>query len=210
MKRNIAKALTIIAVLLMIIGFAPWFRTVTKLVDTGYHGFGVDLRGRVYIGKDDCIRVYQDGALADTIQLRDYRYYWMTVEKEHIVIAGSRIETYTLQGERVSEKPDYYSDTYDAMREKHASVTVNGIKYTIQSRGFGQTIVDDGGVIHYQTPREEWIGRIGCATFSIGYWILIIMYLAKEGLFRQLWDKLRQLFDRALGLYQRIRDGETL
>ena len=199
MDRWMRKAIQIIAICLMIISAFPFFLTITECIDTGYHGFGVDSQGQLYLGKRSCIRVYLDGALVDTIKLPDYRYYWMTVEKDHIVIAGdSVIETYTLQWELVSEESDYSADAYDAMREKHTSVTVSGTKYTIQSQGFEQTIVDDNGMIHYRTPRDERFGRMGCTIFGFSYWSWVITYFANKGLFQQLRDKV-------LGLYHRIR-----
>ena len=126
MKIDICKIIRITAILLMILCCIPWLLTTHEVIDTGYHGYGVDSQGKVYLGKHSCIRIYQNGALLDTIQLPDYRYYWMTVEKDQIVIAGdSNIKTYTLQFELVLKQSVSSADTYHAMRDDHTSVTVN-------------------------------------------------------------------------------------
>lgn len=200
------KIIRITSILLMILCCLPWLLTTFELIDTGYHGFGVDFQGTVYLGKHSCIRVYLDGALVGTIQLPDYRYYWMTVENDYIVIAGdSNVEKYTLQWELVSKESVYSTYTYHTMRDNHASVTVNNTNYTIQRRWFQQTIVDENGVVHYVTPKQEIIGSIGCSIFSISLWCLIIMHFAKEGLLEVLRDKLRFLLKKATNSYLKIR-----
>lgn len=195
MRNNIRKFIQIISIVFIIIGCVPWFLTVTECIDTGYHGFGVDSLGKVYLGKNSCICVYQDGVLLDIIQLPKYRYYWMTVEDEYIVIASdSKIETYTLQWSLVSEKSDYSADVYHSMRENHDSVTVNGIKYSIQSYWIQQTILDENGEVHYQTPRKEIAGSIGCSMFGVGLFCLIVIEFANAGLLQQLRDNLLEFY----------------
>lgn len=204
MKIDICKITRVTAILLTILCCIPWLLTTLEVIDTGYHGFGVDSQGKVYLGKHSCIRIYQNEALLDTIQLPDYRYYWMTIENDHIVIAGdSNVEKYTLQWELVSKESVYSTDTYHTMRDNHASVAVNNTNYTIQRRWFQQTIVDENGVIHYATPKQEVIGSIGCSIFGISLWCLIIMRFAKEGLFEQLLDKLQHLREKTTHFYSK-------
>lgn len=206
MKIDICKIIRVTAILLTILCCIPWLLTTLEVIDTGYHGFGVDSQGKVYLGKHSCIRIYQNEALLDTIQLPDYRYYWMTIENDHIVIAGdSNVKKYTLQWELVSKESVYSTDTYHTMRDNHASVAVNNTNYTIQRRWFQQTIVDENGVIHYATPKQEVIGSIGCSIFGISLWCLIIMHFAKEGLFEQLLDKLQHLREKTTHFYSKLR-----
>lgn len=122
------------------------------------HGFGVDSKGYVYIGKDGQIEVFEDGQMIRSIKLPPHRAYYFTVQADDTILFSNSDFYYVLDlnGDVLSKKPEFESQIFNHLKMQREVVTENQIRYFYQNIFGCEIVKNNDGKIVYQTSLKNY------------------------------------------------------
>ena len=125
------------------------------VVSVSFHGFGVDSSGRMYIGEDGKIVVFENGQAVDTIDKYTDRGYVFTITEEDTLLLSTASFVYEMDisGSDIIEKyADEGTKTYNALnRNKYEFITKDGQHYSAKNI-LGFLTIYKGETLVYHMP----------------------------------------------------------
>lgn len=138
---------------------------ITGAVSASYHGFAVDSKGVLYIGKDTQIEKYVDHKLISAIRspLTSRGYMFTIVDGDTIKLTtSSNVYSMDLTGEVLAEEDELESSLYNQQYwHGRRFTTANGKAY-VQSAPLGRyQIKDETGTVVYRMPALDYAVVLG-------------------------------------------------
>ena len=156
---------------------------VSGTVTMSYHGIAVDSSGRLYIGTDDDIEVYENGKLINTISPQTTRGYVFTINENDVIILsiGSTAYEISTSGNVLAVIPDNTTAMYNRISKTVKNhVSGNGADYTVDSI-LGRTVVTCNGNTVYKMPLLDYAVKtcVNLLIISIFVFAFVIVCKAK-------------------------------
>lgn len=148
------------------------------------YGFGVDSSGKLYVGKQSYIEVYENGELQKKIPGGKREYRMTVLENDTILISGtSYFSIRDLNGEELSfEEVESQYSPYDSISETRFT-DQDGTTYFL--KGFlRRKIVSDDGTILFQVPARVFYAKVGALLVCVATAVTVLVILARSGVFR--------------------------
>ena len=147
-----------------------------------FHGFTVDGDGRIYVGKDEKIEVFQNGGLVNKLKDHAYKNYVFTMQDDGTLLITNSDKLYItdLEGNTLSEYEDTFSHTYNALnRAKYKFASADGKEYSVKNRYLRYKIVDGSGNVLYKMPVPDLIFKILFFTSDTLMFIFVPWFIVK-------------------------------
>ncbi|MBQ5994885.1 MAG: hypothetical protein IJL63_03385 [Clostridia bacterium] len=147
-----------------------------------FHGFAVDGDGRIYVGKDEKIEVFQNGGLVNKLKDHAYKNYVFTMQDDGTLLITNSDKLYItdLEGNTLSEYEDTFSHTYNALnRAKYKFASADGKEYSVKNRYLRYKIVDGSGNVLYKMPVPDLIFKILFFTSDTLMFIFVPWFIVK-------------------------------
>ena len=130
MYRHIAILTTILTIILFPYLLLFWTGVITPFINS----FGVDKAGRIYVGDQNDIRVYEDGKLVDRIRLgmMGDAYGFTVNSDDHILMATtSNIYIMDLAGNTLEKQENVGSEMLKKLEHQRRFVSESGDEYRL-------------------------------------------------------------------------------
>lgn len=154
---------------------------VTGLVQISFFGFGVDSSGKLYIGRDHRIEVYENGKIIHVIRKGTSRAYSFTIQEDDTILlaSGSDVFVMDLNGTVFLDKRK--DDTGEIGRKldkvKYEFVSVDGNFYSVE-RPFGFFTIYQGDIALFRMPVFDYVVMILLRLSSICF--IVSIFIIKE------------------------------
>ncbi len=178
-----------INLLFILFVFCEWSIIMTALMmnfggyaSEEFHGFAVDGDGRVYVGKDEKIEVFQNGELVNKLKDHAYKNYVFTLRDDGTLLITNVDKVYItdLEGNTLSEYEDTVSHTHNTLnRAKYKFTSADGKEYTVKNRYLRYKIVDGSGNVLYEMPVQDLVVKILFFTFGTSMFIFVPWFIVK-------------------------------
>lgn len=125
----------------------------TKAATPYISGFGVDSTGRVYVGENKGIGIYQERTKIGVIEIQADAYFIDVDENDQIrIVYTSRVDWMDLSGKVVKTMDDPYAQTYSQLNSaSNKFVAANGDTYReIAHYGWTRIVKNNSEVVYYQ------------------------------------------------------------
>ena len=148
------------------------------------NGFAVDSKGRVYVGENKTINIYQDCIKVGSIDLEGETYAFAIVQNDHILVAyTSEVCLLDSFGKVLERKEDSYAQTFNEIQSKRrSSVTVGGDRYK-KVDSFGWTrIIRNGSEVVYRLNVLSFVVKCLIVLCTVSMFVngaLVIRYVRK-------------------------------
>ncbi|MHB8963504.1 MAG: hypothetical protein ACYC5K_10170, partial [Saccharofermentanales bacterium] len=98
---------------------------ISGLVTLSLSGFAFDSSGRLYLGKDAAIEVYEGGTLKYRISPMTSRGYIFTIQSDDTILLSTSSVVYTmnLNGEVLTEEEDVGTKTFNKLQKDWKAFT---------------------------------------------------------------------------------------
>ena len=183
MKIEKLKSIIIFVAIVCPIMFTCLFLIFTGTVTLFLHGFAVDSYGKLYLGKDSKIEVYDNSVLDYTISSMTSRGYAFTIQADDTILLSTSTIVYTLDlhGNVLNEEEDVDTKVINSLeKRKKIFYSSNGDKYILKSP-WGRTEIvlerDDDIDIIYQMPILDYVVRIVMLIVFVCFFIFIPMII---------------------------------
>ena len=166
----------------------PFWIIVSGVVCIHWHGFGVDMSGNVYVGKEEEIAIYNEGQCIGTVAIPRFRSYRMTVECDTIVIATSMsVYRYDTAGNELSCIEDAGWQTHSRIgRNMNMTCAVDGTEYTAHTFMRHRILCDDGTVV-YRMPVLDYSVKLFYIASCVSFAGLGVIEIVKRKIMNCLW-----------------------
>jgi hypothetical protein len=157
------------------------------------YSFAVDSSGKLYVGKDSKIEVYDNQSLIKSIFPMTTKGYLFTVESDDSILLSDASTVYImdLNGVVLSQNEDQFSETYSKLSSgKNMFVSWNGEKYLKRSN-WGRVeiihIAENTSTIIYKMPILDYIVKVVFWLLFISVFIItpVIHFQWKSGVLRE-------------------------
>ena len=155
MKERELKYIAILAVPHSFVIFFCLIMIFTKVATPYVSGFGVDSTGRVYVGENEGIGIYQERAKIGVIEIHADAYFVDVDENDQIrVVYTTRVDWMDLSGKVVKTMNDPYAKTYSQLNSANNKfVSANGDTYRkIAHYGWTRIVKNNAEVVYFQSP----------------------------------------------------------
>lgn len=153
-------------------------------------GFGVDSSGKLYIGKESKIEVYENRELLYSIEPMTSRGYEFTVQKDDTLLLSTASVVYTLDlhGNVLSQTEDVGTHTFNELQHKRTFVTSSGDNYVLRFN-WGRTkivcIHNDTTITVYEMPGFDYVIKLLMVSWGASMVIVIpIVVLKSRGIIK--------------------------
>jgi len=158
--------------LYILLGLAQLIVCVNPANTFQYCGMAVDSQGRLFLGENLWIGIYEDGVRVDKI-VTNKRYYEFTIIEDqiHLWSPSGHYDAHkvlSLDGVRLDS---YRADTL-SYKERFEYTTENGDRYVMKNRNRGRTKV----VCYYPDGREEIVFRMPLVLYLVQF--TVPLYIA--------------------------------
>lgn len=139
---------------------------VSGLVTLSLSGFAIDSSGRLYLGKDAAIEVYEGSTLKYKISPMTSRGYIFTIQSNDTILLSTASTVYTmnLNGEVLTQIEDIGTKTFNKLQKSWKTFTSsNGDEYIIQSNWGRTEIVSNNknsSIILYKVPLLDYAVKL--------------------------------------------------
>jgi hypothetical protein len=149
------KAMKRLAVFVIPHALVLWFCLITvflNLASPFLNGFAVDSTGRVYVGENETINIYEDSVKVGSIELEGPNYEFTVDQNNRVVVAyTSEVCLLDSSGIVLETKEDPGMDTfYEIHNKRSASVTVGGDRYKKEGALGWTRIIRNGTEVVYR------------------------------------------------------------
>lgn len=130
-------------------------------ISTGFHGFGVDSKENIYVGKDQKIDVYYDQQLLYSFSF-NARAYKLAIQDDLVLLAAPEQTTYMdLYGNQLKAIVDNGTLYRSMPQHPKEFVSSTGKHYLLKNGLIKSTILcEEDGTVLYTTPLPEQIMQI--------------------------------------------------
>jgi len=169
-----------------VIGMTCMLLIVSQTVSISFKGFAVDSSGKLYIGKEEWIDVYENDELVNKITTMTSRGYVFTIQEDDTILLASGttiLHIIDLNGNIIDEKKADSVQTFYSLSRKKEFVAKNGNRYFLEkSWGRIKILKVDENVteIIYKMPLLDYITKITFTLVFISFGIFIPMFMYKE------------------------------
>ena len=156
------RKLIIICFAFILISFVCVIAMLTGLADTEIRGFAVDSSGRIYVGMNNEIRVYDKDIQVNSISPQSSRAYAFTISEDDTLLLSTANKVYkmTTDGEILDSWEDKASLTYINLRRNKNEFTSGKDTYTLKGTFFRSRIVKNNNETVYQITLLSFIFKI--------------------------------------------------
>lgn len=154
-----------------LLGFLCLTMLISGKVSVGTHGFGVDSNGRLYVGMESSINVYEDGILVKKISTEQYRAYNITITKGDVLVIADAGELLLCDENGVVKysKGDPGCDEYERLEKETLFHAADGHTYELGSPLGRTEIVRDDGTVVYQMTLFDYGVKLFLIVWVISY-----------------------------------------
>ena len=150
--------------------------------------FGIDSSGRLYVGENDTINIYQDGKKEGYIELKSSNYEFTVNSDDTILVAyPSRVYLMDTSGNILETKEDRNSENYSRLQNNGRTVVAgNGDRYRKVGELGWTRIVKNGSKVVYHIGIFSFVIKfliLICAVslFFNGLWVIHRIHSLKNG-----------------------------
>ena len=156
----------------------------TKVATPYISGFGVDSMGRVYVGENEGVGIYQNRTKIGVIEIQGDNYLIDVDEDDYIrIVYPSRVDWMDLSGKVVQTMNDPTAQTYSHLSSAgNRYCTANGDTYEkIAQYGWTRIVKNDSEIVYYQSGLSLLVKTLiqvcGVSMFVSG--VLVIHHVRK-------------------------------
>lgn len=158
-----------------------FFLLLAEIVCIEWHGFGVDVSGNVYIGRQSSIDVYSEQRIVRTIKLPKYRTYYFTIKADTIYLSDSNnIYTLDLDGKLLSQNADTTASVYSKLQHMHKIEGDDGNLYHVRNLLFRCSVFSEDGKLVYKMPWKDFVAKLYVLLHLLFAAIMVVNMLLKK------------------------------
>lgn len=156
------RKLVIICFVFVLISFMCEIAMLTGLADTEIRGFAVDSSGKLYVGMNDVIRVYDKDIQVSSISPQSSRAYAFTILEDDSLLLSTANKVYkmTTDGDILDSWEDKASLTYNNLRRSKKEFISGKDTYTLKGNFFRNRIVKNNNETVYQITLISFIFKM--------------------------------------------------
>ena len=159
------------------------FSMFSGKVNISLSGFAVDSTGKMYLGKDSAIEVYEGDTFLYSISPKTLRGYCFTIQPNDTILLSTSTSVYVLdiKGSVISQEEDVGTKVFNSLQQNMKTFnSIDGHTYQLKSPwGRTQIVCIDNGNIIYRMPIYDYIVRILVIFYMISMFICIPIIIKK-------------------------------
>ena len=156
---------------------------VTGAVSLDFCCFAVDSAGKLYVGKQSRIEVYDGGEMTDSFSAMTSRGYQFTILDDDTILLSTSTVVYSmdLEGNVLDSWRENASDVSNQLYYRRASfVSADGDTYRCRNPFGWKRIVKNGETVVYQITGLSYAVKMLLGLSAITFAILIVLLMLRE------------------------------